>query len=180
MQTLFIILGALVVLVLGLFIFSMFLSPSVKVERSVFVPAEASVIFPLINIVTNWELWSPWQKIDPNIKITYGEKESGPGASYSWESQNRNLGNGHMTIVESRPDNFIATHTDFMRFGVAKGFFRLEPITGGTVLTWETICEMGSNPVRKLAGLMMDKWIGGDFEKGLENIKKLAASKSEK
>jgi hypothetical protein len=176
MQTLFIILGALAVLVLGLFIFSLFLSSTVKIERSVLISADAATIFPYINIVRNWELWSPWQQLDPHVKITYGEKESGVGASYSWESKDRKIGKGHMTIVESRPDNFIATHTDFMNSGIAKGFFRLEPIAGGTKVTWETISEMGANPAKKIFGLMMDKLLGKDFEKGLQKIKELAGS----
>ncbi|GEP88454.1 Polyketide cyclase / dehydrase and lipid transport [Chitinophaga terrae (ex Kim and Jung 2007)] len=177
MQTLFIILGAVAVLILGLFIFSLFLPSSVKIERSVFIPADAAVIFPLINHVRTWELWSPWQHLDPNIKMTYGEKESGAGASFSWVSQLRSVGSGHMTIAESRPDSFLATNMDFMRMGTAKGFFRLEPVTGGTVVTWEMICEIGSNPVRKIMGLMMDKWVGEDFNKGLQKIKELAGSK---
>ncbi|MFY0255122.1 SRPBCC family protein [Chitinophaga sp. 30R24] len=175
MQVLFMILGAFIVLVLGLFIFSLFLSPEVKVERSLFIPAEAAVIFPLVNVVRNWERWSPWQSLNSQMKITYGEKESGIGAGYSWESHNRKLQHGHMTITESRPDQFIATHTDFMKTSVAKGYFRFDPVAGGTLLTWGMICNMGQYPLQKAMGLMMDKRVGRDFEQGLENIRNIVA-----
>ena len=173
MQALFIILGAFIVLVLGLFIFSLVLSPVVKVERSLVIPAEAAVIFPLVNVVRNWELWSPWKAQDPSVKITYGEKESGAGAGYSWESRNRNVGRGHMSVTESKPDQYIATSTDFTGMGTAKGYFRFEPVAGGTRVTWGMVCDMGQQPLRKVMGLMMDKWVGSDFEKGLEALGKI-------
>lgn len=173
MQAFFIILGAFIVLVLGLFIFSLFLSPSVKVERSLLMPATAGAIFPLVNVVRNWELWSPWKEQDPMVKITYGEKESGVGAGYSWESHNRNVGRGHMSVTESREDQYIATNTDFGGMGMAKGYFRFDPMPEGTLVTWGMICDMGQHPLRKVMGLMMDKWVGKDFEKGLGNIRHL-------
>lgn len=173
MQAFFILLGALIVLVLGLFIFSFFLPPMVKVERSLMIPAPADRIFPLINVVRNWELWSPWKELDPDLSITYGEKDSGAGASYSWKSHNRNIGSGHMTITESRPDQYIATDTDFMRMGIAKGTFRLDPVGEGTLVSWSMTCNLGQHPLRKVMGLMMDKWVGQDFERGLEGIKRL-------
>jgi hypothetical protein len=173
MQALFIVLGAFIVFVLGLFIFSLFLSSSVKIERSLVIPAEAGAVFPLVNVVRNWERWSPWMQEDPGVKITYGEKESGVGASYSWESRNRNVGKGHMTLTESKPDQYIATSIDFMKMGIAKGYFRFDPVAGGTLLTWGMVCDMGHHPLKKVMGLMMDRWVGNDFEKGLENIKRL-------
>lgn len=176
MQALFIILGAFIVLVLGLFIFSLFLSPAVKVERSLMVPAAAGTVFPLVNVVRNWELWSPWKEQDPAVKITYGEKESGIGAGYSWESSNRNVGKGHMSVTESRPDQYIATNIDFMGMGIAKGYFRFDTVSGGTLVTWGMVCDMGQHPIRKVMGLMMDKWVGRDFEKGLGNIKRILGS----
>ena len=34
--------------------------------------------------------------------------------------------------------------------------------------------DRGQNPVRKLMGKLIDKWLGSDFEKGLSNLKKLS------
>ena len=107
------------------------------------------------------------------VKITYGEKESGVGAGYSWESRNRNVGRGHMSVTESREDQYIATNTDFGGMGMAKGYFRFDPMPEGTLVTWGMICDMGQHPLRKVMGLMMDKWVGKDFEKGLGNIRHL-------
>ncbi|WP_291912018.1 SRPBCC family protein [Chitinophaga sp. CB10] len=177
MQAFFIILGALIVLVLALFVISMILPSTVKVERTLQIPASAAVLFPYVNTLKNWELWSPWQQMDPQLKITYGEKASGAGAGYSWDSRNRNIGKGSVVITVSRQDQYIATETDFMAMGVAKGYFRFEPVPGGTVVTWGMVADMGQHPVRKLMGLMMDKWVGKDFEKGLQNLAKISSKK---
>ncbi|NIG54019.1 SRPBCC family protein [Chitinophaga sp. Cy-1792] len=177
MQAFFIILGALIVLILALFVFSMLLSSSVKVERVLLIPAPPERIFPFVNVIKNWELWSPWKEIDPNVKITYGEKDSGAGAGYTWDSKDRKIGRGSVVITASKENQSISTETDFMNMGVAKGYFRFEPAPGGTLVTWGSVTDMGQHPVRKLVGLMLDKWIGKDFEKGLSNLSRLATKR---
>ena len=36
---------------------------------------------------------------------------------------------------------------------------------------------MGLNPIGRLMGLMMDRWIGGDYEKGLAALKQVCESR---
>jgi len=33
--------------------------------------------------------------------------------------------------------------------------------------------DLGNNPIARYAGLMFDKWIGGDYEKGLARLKQV-------
>ena len=37
--------------------------------------------------------------------------------------------------------------------------------------------DMGKNPIGKFFGLMMDKMVGPDFERGLNNLKSLCEGK---
>jgi hypothetical protein len=39
--------------------------------------------------------------------------------------------------------------------------------------------DMGNNPIGRYFGLFMDNILGSDFEKGMENIRELVASRSE-
>ncbi|WP_157306608.1 SRPBCC family protein [Chitinophaga tropicalis] len=173
MQALYILLGAMAVLIPGLFIVSMFLPATVKVRRTRVIPASPSRLFEQVNVLRNWERWSPWHQVDPTMQLKYNETSSGAGARYTWQSKHRQVGKGSMTITESRPDEFIATDMQFMEQGAAKASFRFEPVNNGTLVTWEVAMNMGQRPVRKLMGLMMDKWVGKDFERGLENLEKL-------
>lgn len=170
MQAFFILLGALAVLIPGCFIVSLFLPATVKVVRVRVIPVSPATVFQQINIVRNWEKWSPWYQIDPNMIIRYNDTDSGPGAACSWESENRQIGKGAMMITAVRTDEFIATDMHFMEQRLAKSTFRLEAVAGGTSVTWTLTAELGHNPVRKFIGLLMDKWVGRDFEKGLASL----------
>ena len=51
---------------------------------------------------------------------------------------------------------------------------RLRPEGSGTRVTWTNEGDMGTNPVNRYFGLMMDSMVGPDFEAGLKNLKALA------
>lgn len=179
-QALFILLGALAVLVLGFFIFSLYLPSRVKVERSLVTEAPASAIFPFVNALRKWPEWSPWHAYDPNMLMKYTEKDTGVGAGYYWSSRHRNVGKGSLFITESRPNEYLATEMQFMQQGAARAWFRFEPVADGTLITWVMQADMGQNPLRKLMGRMMDKWVGGDFEKGLRQLKRVSEAEMKK
>lgn len=171
-QAIFIILGALAMLVLGLIIYSFYLPSRIRVMRNLQIKAPAERIFLLINNLHNWPQWSPWHGKDPDMIVEFSGNDAGVGASYAWQSRHRAVGNGSMLITESRANEYLANEMHFMQQGTAKAFFRLEPSAEGTLVTWTMETEMGQNPVKKLMGKMMDKWVGGDFERGLNNLKK--------
>lgn len=164
-----------VAIVLAVIIAAAYLLPrQVHVERSKFIAQPASILFESVNNLTLWEGWSPWHKIDTAMEITYQGTE-GTGASYTWKSNHKNVGNGTLTITESRPDEYIATTMDFGKQGSASAWYRFEPSDSGTMVTWGFDTDMGNTPIGRYMGLMMDKWIGADYEKGLDNLAGFAA-----
>ena len=60
-----------------------------RVSRSTTIAAPASAAFPYINETKKWEIWNPWGKLDPNMKLAYDGPTAGAGASYSWEGNNQ-------------------------------------------------------------------------------------------
>ncbi len=176
-QALFVLLGAVAVLLLGFFIFSFYLPSRVRVERSLLIAAPASGIFNEVNVLHNWPHWSPWHAYDPEMKIVYTPNDTGQGAGYSWESRHRNVGKGSLMLTESRPYEYIGCEMNFMQQGAAKGYFRFDALAEGTLVTWGMEANLGSNPLRKLMGKLMDKWVGRDFEKGLQNLRSLTEKK---
>ena len=157
MQALYIILGAMAVLIPGLFVISLFLPATVKVVRTRVVPATVTAVFQQVNILRNWEGWSPWHQL------------SCSASCLKWKNKRRK---GQVVITESRLHEYIGLDMLFMKGHFAKSYFRFEPAKTGTLVTWALRAELGQHPGRKLMGLMMDKWIGRDFERGLENLKK--------
>jgi hypothetical protein len=173
MQALYIILGALAVLIPGLFTASMFLPSTVKVERVRAIPVSPSVVFQQVNVIHNWEGWSPWYQPDATVKLAYNEHQSGIGAGYSWQNRTGHIRKGSFLITESRPDEYIGLTVQFMNHILSKGYFRFEPIAEGTMVTWGIVMELGKYPTSRILGLMMRKWVRKDFERGLENLEKL-------
>lgn len=169
MKTLKIVGIVVLVLVVLFFGVAMFLPSEVQVERSLVIPASSEVVFNQVNDLKQWEKWSPWHQMDPEMTMTFANINAGEGASYSWESEK--VGSGSLIITESRPPQYIATEMDFIDQGTATSYYRFETIKEGTKVTWGFETDMGNGPVGKYMGLMMDSMIGSDFEKGLQNLK---------
>jgi len=51
--------------------------------------------------------------LDPNRKLQYEGGPSGVGAKYLWQSEQRNVGNGSLTITQSVTNDTIRTAMDF-------------------------------------------------------------------
>jgi hypothetical protein len=60
------------------------------------------------------DAWSPWAKLDPDAMNSFEGSASGIGAITRWVGNNK-VGEGSMTIVESRPDGFIRFKLEFLK-----------------------------------------------------------------
>jgi hypothetical protein len=151
----------------------MFMSSRFAMERSVIIDADQKVIFDQVNTLRNWEQWSPWVKMDPEIKITYDGPASGVGASYSWVGTKTK--EGTLTITESIPYESITTEMDFRKDGKGTAGFKIAKAEGGNKVSWWFESDMGSNPFKKLMmGMMGKSFMGNVFDQGLNDIKKIA------
>lgn len=169
-KILFTILGIVLLLV----IVGFFLPSEYHAERSITIQAPVATVFDLVNNLENWKNWSPWQQDDPTLKVAYGEKTAGVGASYSWVSENS--GQGTLTIEKSIENQTIETDLDFKSEGEAKGRWTFEQTGEGVKVTWEIHGDAGYNLINRYFGLMIDTFVGPYFEKGLANLKKVAES----
>jgi hypothetical protein len=149
------------------------LQPSAfTIKRSGSIDAPAADAFAQVNDFHHWDAWSPWAKLDPTMKQTYEGAPAGTGAVYSWNG-NKQVGEGRMTITESKPNELIRIHLEFMRPFKATNPTEFTFAFDGkqTVVTWQM--SGTKNFMFKLFGLVMnmDKMVGGQFEKGLASMK---------
>jgi len=63
------------------------------VSETLVIDAPAEIIYNQVKDFKNWKNWGPWLEIDPNIQISQSEKSEGKGATYSWKSEHKALGN---------------------------------------------------------------------------------------
>jgi uncharacterized protein YndB with AHSA1/START domain len=154
---------------------------ALHVERSAVINAPADVIFPILNDLRRWPEWSPWEKLDKNIKKEFEGPPSGVGAKYHWVG-NEQVGEGRMTIVDVRPNEQVGIKLEFIKPFEAQNTvtFTLKPAPGGTQVTWAM--DGKQNFMMKAFGLFMnmDQQIGKDFEEGLQNLKGLAEGAARK
>ncbi len=151
-----------------------------KVSRSAEIEAPADKVFARVNDFHACQDWSPWAKKDPAAKASFEGPASGPGATFRWAG-NKEVGEGSMTIVESRPGELIRIRLEFMKPMKAtnEALFTFQENPKGkrmksTTVTWAMTGK--NNLIGRIFCLFMDmdKMVGGDFEKGLASMKSLA------
>ena len=152
-----------------------------RVVRSATISAPPAAVFAQVNDFHQWEAWSPWEKVDPQMKRTYEGAPSGTGTVYAWAG-NKDVGEGRMTITESRPAELVRIQLDFLKPFPAThaAEFTFKPEGGQTVVHWSM--EGKKNFVSKAVCMFMnmDKMLGGQFEKGLAQMKSVVESAPKK
>jgi hypothetical protein len=140
-----IILGAISVVIIALIVIVSMQPAEFSVKRTGAIAAPASAVFPHVNELRNWEAWSPWARLDPHAKSTFEGPAAGTGASMAWAG-NKNVGEGRMTIVESRPDELVRFKLEFFK-----------PFKAVNLV------------------INCDRMVGGQFEQGLANLRAVVA-----
>jgi hypothetical protein len=143
-----------------------------RVVRTATISAPAPAVFAQVNDFHKWEPWNPWAKIDPAMKQTYEGAPAGAGDVYTWTG-NKEVGEGRMTLAESRPSDLIRVKLEFLKpfRATSTAEFTFRPEGDQTVVTWSMAGDV--NFIAKAIHLFvdMDKMIGGNFEKGLAHMK---------
>jgi len=143
-----------------------------RIVRSATISAPAPAVFAQVNDFHNWEAWSPWAKLDPAMKQAYEGPPAGTGAIYTWAG-NDQVGEGRMTLTESRPSDLIRIKLEFLKPFAATNTaeFTFEPEGNQTAVTWSMTGK--NNFIAKAVHLFMnmDRMVGGKFEEGLANMK---------
>jgi uncharacterized protein YndB with AHSA1/START domain len=162
-----------VVLVVVLAAVGLLLPSQYKVQRSLDIAAPADKVYALIVDPREWKRWTVWNRRDPAMKMEYSGPPSGGGAKWSWQSASE--GSGSMEFTDARPAERIAYRLSFPEFGMqSNGVLSIAPVGAGVRVTWTNEGDLGSSPVNRWFGLMMDRMVGPDFEGGLVNLKRLA------
>lgn len=143
-----------------------------SVSRSAVMAAPPQAIYDQINDFKKWEAWSPWAKLDPKAKNTFGGPPAGVGSTFAWAGDH-NVGEGKQTIEESRPGELIRIKLEFFKpfAGTNETLFTFKPEDNGTLVAWTMSGK--NNFMSKAMSLVMDcdKMIGGFFDQGLSSIK---------
>lgn len=154
---------------------------SFTIKRSILIRAKPADIYPYIASFRpeGWGKWSPWEKLDPDLKRTYSGSPSGVGSIYEWEG-NKQVGAGRMEIHHAEAPSSAEIRLDFLRPFRATNDVQFHLIDEGdeTCVTWKMAGAL-SYPMKMMHLFMdMDTLVGKDFDKGLADLKTVSEKKT--
>jgi len=169
MKVLKIAVPAAICLLLLLLIISFFLPSTWSVERSVVINTDADIIFTYIDNLSRWPEWTVWYEDNQNLVVTYEGPEAGIGATSRWKDKSHE---GLMKIIESQPNEFIAYDLLFDKgASPMHGSIALNSTIETTEIVWTATGDVGINPISKYFILILNSWVGQDFERSLTKLK---------
>ena len=166
------------VIAIGFLVPQLFLSRSFAMDRGTVIAAPMETVHATVADFTTWKDWTVWNKAaDPTVEYTYTGEPNTVGHSMAWTAEK--LGDGKLTLTNIESGR-IAYDMVFDGQDPAQGAMTLEPAkgaSGGTSVRWEFSGTMEGMPYKRYFGLLMDRMVGPDFEKGLAGLKALVESK---
>lgn len=145
------------------------------VTRSVIMYASPERVYEHIADFHNWRSWSPWEGLDPDMTRTYSGAETGVGAAYAW-SGNRKAGQGRMEITDAHAPSLVRVDLVFEKPFKSRSdtSFTIVPAGPASEVTW-TMTGAKTFMVKVMGRFKsMDKMIGPDFDRGLDQLKTCA------
>jgi cell division protein FtsL len=168
--------GFVVVIVLLLTMF--FLQPDeYTLEHEITIKAPVEKIFEQVNDLHNWAAWSPWEKSDPDVNLTYDGKRLGLGSVCHWKSTA--IGSeANMVITESVKNDHVSMLIDIFTPSYGRNNFLIsfEPKGTDTLVKWHVT---GPNSFDDKISHVFgggDKTLDKNIQTGLEQLKALFQS----
>jgi effector-binding domain-containing protein len=165
----------LLVLLIGGTIFFGIKEGNFNVSSSKEMEAPMGMIYKTVNEYRSWEDWGPWMEMDPNVKLTYSDTTYGSGASYSWDSEHPEVGNGTIRTIDVEENSSIKQEIIFETpLGDSKSdvYWVFEPVENSTKVkvTWgmkgehnfleKVFISFQSEPFEQSLKSMFDKGLG--------------------
>jgi len=150
------------------------LPKSAHVERSISTAAGGPTIYGIVSGFKRFNEWSPWFGLDPQTRYTYAGPESGVGAKMTWTSEKRAVGSGSQEVLAVEPGRRVRTKLDFASQGSAISTITIAPEGTGSRITWAFDASYAGDFFGRYFGLLLDRFVGRDYERGLVKLKALA------
>lgn len=153
---------------------SLLLPRTVRVARSATVPTAAETVLALASSGTGYQRFNPYRSRDPGLKIEPFGPARGIGSGFHFDGKE---GKGSVTVTAVTP-SAVDFQIELGPMGRPQQRIEVLPVaggTGGSRVVWTMQADMGLNPIGRVMGLFMDRFVGPTFETGLRNIALLPA-----
>lgn len=168
------ILVVLILIISIVLIAAYFMPKEYAIQREIVIDKPADSIFNYVKYLKNQNQFSVWANIDPKMKLTYKGTDGTVGSISSWESKVKEVGVGEQEITkitEGKRIDFALRFKEPMN-DTAVGFMSTDAIAANQTKVKWGINGVFPYPMNIMMPMMnMDKMIGKDLDKGLENLK---------
>lgn len=164
---------ALAMLMLIIGFIGLMLPEQASLERAITINTTADKIWPYVNSLQKFNQWSPWSRLDPAAVYDFTGPSDGVGAKVTWRSEQKNVGIGSQEIVRSETNEYVKTALQFGKGAAANAEIFLHEIDGSTQIRWRFTSNF-DGILGRYFGLMIERWVGEAYTRGLENLKVLA------
>lgn len=150
------------------------------IKREILIKGMPENIFPNLANTRMADKWMPWRETDPEVKMTYEGPEEGVGSISKWESSGQ-MGTGMAEVIAVSVNQSVKTkitYTKPMEMS-QESDFELIPEGENTRMIWKVSGKQPFIPrlICTMTFMNMDKYVGGMFEKGLNNLKAIIEAK---
>ncbi|HEY1079323.1 MAG TPA: SRPBCC family protein [Bdellovibrio sp.] len=143
-------------------------------ERSGVIDASAEKIFPYISDFKKGGEWSPYEKMDPNMKKNFVGPDAQVGSVMEFDG-NQEAGSGKLEILKIVPNESVEIKLTMLKPFHAENLvvYKLTPEGEGTRFSWSMSGDSGF--LGKLINVFIDceKMVADQFSVGINNLKNL-------
>jgi len=142
--------------------------------REVVINKPKAVVFEYLKLLKNQNKWSAWGSLDPNMSTKFTGTDGTKGFISAWESNQKNVGAGEQEILKIVEGERIDYEIRFLKpfKSTSWAFLTVASVNGNqTLVHWEFTGNMKFPMNLMLIFMNIEKMIGNDFNKGLQNLK---------
>jgi hypothetical protein len=164
-------LAAVIVLFL---IIGLFTKKDYKVGRDIIINRSKASVFEYLKLLKNQNKFNVWASMDPNMKTKFTGTDGTEGFISAWDSDNKNVGKGEQEIIKIVEGERIDYEIRFLKpfESTNWAFITTTSINEDqTRVHWEFNAKMKYPMNLMLLFMNMEKMIGNDLAKGLQNLK---------
>ena len=167
----------LLMFIIGLAVMASTAEKEYHIAREIDIHAASGFVFSCLASLEQMHKWSPWAELDPDMEVNILGNDGYPGAILEW-SGNDKVGKGEQKLVQKLPFQRVETHYTFFEPYKSEmdSYIEMGTSYGTTHVIWGITGK--NNFITRLymafTNKDMNKLMGKDLERGLENLKTMA------
>ena len=157
-----------------LLIIGLFLKKDYSISTEVIINKPKAAVFDYLKFLKNQNKFSVWASLDPNMKTEFRGTDGTEGFVSAWDSDMKNVGKGEQEILKIVDGERIDYEIRFLKpyKSVSWAFLSTAAVNDNqTRVRWEFNGNMKYPTNLMLLFMNMEKMVGNDLNKGLQNLK---------